>query len=125
MIRRPPRSTLFPYTTLFRSELSPNGQGGWTETTLYSFTGQSDGGYPGANLVLDKSGNVYGSTSLGGQLYSCQSNGNPVGCGVYFELSHNPDGSWTESVLYGLLPNDGLGTVQIEFGTDGNLYGVT
>src|SRR2546426_3213144 len=24
MIRRPPRSTLFPYTTLFRSELSPH-----------------------------------------------------------------------------------------------------
>src|SRR3712207_6850576 len=24
MIRRPPRSTLFPYTTLFRSELSPS-----------------------------------------------------------------------------------------------------
>src|SRR3989475_4486362 len=23
MIRRPPRSTLFPYTTLFRSEISP------------------------------------------------------------------------------------------------------
>src|SRR2546422_2040696 len=25
MIRRPPRSTLFPYTTLFRSELNANG----------------------------------------------------------------------------------------------------
>src|SRR5260370_21541525 len=25
MIRRPPRSTLFPYTTLFRSSLPPNG----------------------------------------------------------------------------------------------------
>src|SRR5256885_10110565 len=25
MIRRPPRSTLFPYTTLFRSYLSPQG----------------------------------------------------------------------------------------------------
>src|SRR5256885_12715186 len=24
MIRRPPRSTLFPYTTLFRSELAPS-----------------------------------------------------------------------------------------------------
>src|SRR3712207_8466778 len=24
MIRRPPRSTLFPYTTLFRSELAPH-----------------------------------------------------------------------------------------------------
>src|SRR2546429_2110645 len=27
MIRRPPRSTLFPYTTLFRSPLSPLRQG--------------------------------------------------------------------------------------------------
>src|SRR3712207_8936844 len=26
MIRRPPRSTLFPYTTLFRSSLAQNGQ---------------------------------------------------------------------------------------------------
>src|SRR2546430_6969165 len=26
MIRRPPRSTLFPYTTLFRSGLEPSGQ---------------------------------------------------------------------------------------------------
>src|SRR2546426_5526374 len=28
MIRRPPRSTLFPYTTLFRSSLTPNVEGG-------------------------------------------------------------------------------------------------
>src|SRR2546426_5554542 len=28
MIRRPPRSTLFPYTTLFRSESEPSGQAG-------------------------------------------------------------------------------------------------
>src|SRR5690554_7314673 len=28
MIRRPPRSTLFPYTTLFRSLLDLNGSGG-------------------------------------------------------------------------------------------------
>src|SRR5438105_12559358 len=27
MIRRPPRSTLFPYTTLFRSEIAPIGRG--------------------------------------------------------------------------------------------------
>src|SRR5258707_1996054 len=26
MIRRPPRSTLFPYTTLFRSRLGPSGR---------------------------------------------------------------------------------------------------
>src|SRR5690242_20986487 len=27
MVRRPPRSTLFPYTTLFRSEVHPRPQG--------------------------------------------------------------------------------------------------
>src|SRR2546422_8603514 len=30
MIRRPPRSTLFPYTTLFRSASSPSRPAGWT-----------------------------------------------------------------------------------------------
>ena len=34
MIRRPPRSTLFPYTTLFRSFLGPNGAGKSTTIKL-------------------------------------------------------------------------------------------
>src|SRR2546430_13548590 len=33
MIRRPPRSTLFPYTTLFRSPRSPSAHCRTTETT--------------------------------------------------------------------------------------------
>src|SRR5258708_12796381 len=38
MIRRPPRSTLFPYTTLFRSTNSFNGAGDtWTPTWLNLF----------------------------------------------------------------------------------------
>src|SRR5690554_7685571 len=32
MIRRPPRSTLFPYTTLFRSEISKKIQKQWKES---------------------------------------------------------------------------------------------
>src|SRR2546430_8444695 len=32
MIRRPPRSTLFPYTTLFRSHVILPGSAGWCET---------------------------------------------------------------------------------------------
>src|SRR3712207_7411985 len=32
MIRRPPRSTLFPYTTLFRSVLAKHGFALWTES---------------------------------------------------------------------------------------------
>src|SRR3712207_7099861 len=40
MIRRPPRSTLFPYTTLFRSRISPTMPpvGCWTFLTLVSTT---------------------------------------------------------------------------------------
>src|SRR2546429_8099058 len=34
MIRRPPRSTLFPYTTLFRSPLAVNHQGQFVATTI-------------------------------------------------------------------------------------------
>src|SRR2546426_2974784 len=36
MIRRPPRSTLFPYTTLFRSHLSSGGAGEWSLATKSS-----------------------------------------------------------------------------------------
>src|SRR3712207_9535085 len=34
MIRRPPRSTLFPYTTLFRSEMAGRSIGGLCSTVL-------------------------------------------------------------------------------------------
>jgi len=40
--------------------------GGWTYTTLYSFTGGSDGYWPSSNLVMDASGNLYGTSSQGG-----------------------------------------------------------
>src|SRR2546430_11616871 len=33
MIRRPPRSTLFPYTTLFRSDKYDDGTGNWDDYT--------------------------------------------------------------------------------------------
>src|SRR5215510_9281884 len=47
MIRRPPRSTLFPYTTLFRSEIDPEvlanhnvgEQAGWLEVDLDTVAG--------------------------------------------------------------------------------------
>src|SRR5258708_13842829 len=38
MIRRPPRSTLFPYTTLFRSRLSPLRRGLAIDSTVDIFT---------------------------------------------------------------------------------------
>jgi uncharacterized repeat protein (TIGR03803 family) len=40
--------------------------GAWTYTSLYVFTGGSDGQYSFSNLVFDKGGNLYGTTNVGG-----------------------------------------------------------
>jgi uncharacterized repeat protein (TIGR03803 family) len=53
------------------------------ETVLYSFTGGTDGGNPESSLVMDATGNLYGTAYLGGDS-SCFS---PFGCGVVFELT--------------------------------------
>src|SRR5258708_40359958 len=41
MIRRPPRSTLFPYTTLFRSSLGKGGKG----VVVFNARGQDEGSH--------------------------------------------------------------------------------
>jgi uncharacterized repeat protein (TIGR03803 family) len=98
-------------------ELSPNGSGGWTNATLYAFTGGSDGSRPLAGLVLDNAGNLYGTAATGA---------NPTcyeGCGVIFELSPNGNGGWTDTVLYTFQGgNDGGGPNSLVFESSGNLY---
>jgi uncharacterized repeat protein (TIGR03803 family) len=47
-------------------KLAPTSGGGWTESTVYNFTCGSDGGFPMAGLILDASGNLYGTTQIGG-----------------------------------------------------------
>src|SRR2546426_3928155 len=42
MIRRPPRSTLFPYTTLFRSRLSNGQAGAYVRLGRAAFPAQED-----------------------------------------------------------------------------------
>ncbi|HEY6293676.1 MAG TPA: choice-of-anchor tandem repeat GloVer-containing protein, partial [Terriglobia bacterium] len=55
---------------------------GGTERVLYSFTGGLDASLPGAGLVRDAAGNLYGTTSYGGDL-NCNP---PYGCGTVFGL---------------------------------------
>jgi uncharacterized repeat protein (TIGR03803 family) len=90
-----------------------------TEKALYSFTDGTDGAIPLTGLVLDSSGNAYGTTQYGGDT-SC---GPPNGCGVVFRV----DRTGKETALHaftggndGALPSSGLiGDV------NGNLYGTT
>lgn len=89
---------------------------GGTKTVLYSFTGGSDGSGP-HGLVIDKLGNLYGTTTAGGDL-GCFENG---GCGTVFEIAANG----TETVLHAFTGGvDGyqpLGGLLLD--KKGNLYG--
>src|SRR5258708_30548847 len=69
MIRRPPRSTLFPYTTLFRSNTTLNFSGGTQTITLGAANSISGAGsvvFGGGTTTIDGSGtyNVTGGTRI-------------------------------------------------------------
>ena len=84
------------------------------ETVLYSFgTLSSDGYYPGGNLVMDKRGNLYGTTNSGGAYDE----------GTVYKLA--PDGTETTLYNFGSQSGDGAYTqAGLVRGTKGNLYGV-
>jgi uncharacterized repeat protein (TIGR03803 family) len=103
-------------------QMTPNPDGSFTENVLYNFT-RPDGRYPLAGVILDPAGNVYGTTSEGGDL-RCN---HPFGCGVVFKLKPNSDGTWTESVLYRFAGAADGRQPQADLILDaaGNLYGTT
>ena len=105
-------------------ELSPVGGGQWTEQTLYMFQGGQDGEDPESGLVLDASGNLYGSTLAGGTS-GCKLDAD-TGCGTVFELAQT-GGAWTETIIY-TFDKDGFEGAYpsgVTFDADGNLYGTT
>jgi len=109
-------TTSFAGNRLFGTVFKLNSKG--KATVLYSFNGKSDGSTPFSGVVLDASGNVYGTAPYGG------GNCFGKGCGVVFKVT----GVNHESVLYTFAggPNDGAvpyaGLVR---DAAGNLYGAT
>jgi uncharacterized repeat protein (TIGR03803 family) len=102
-------------------ELSPNGSGGWTMKTIHRFTGKTDGGEPVGAIVMDASGNLYGTNQNGGVFsLSCPF----PGCGTVFELSPNGSGGWTESTILTFNSANGSGPWGLIQDASGNLYGV-
>ncbi len=72
--------------TVFK--VSPSGQ----FTTFYSFQGGTDGMFPLNSLVRDAAGNLYGTTTEGGDL-ACADFQNFGGCGTLFKI--DPSGNET------------------------------
>jgi uncharacterized repeat protein (TIGR03803 family) len=88
-------------------KVSPGGQ----ETVLYSFTGGADGANPYAGVIVDSSGNLYGTTYNGGASKA----------GVVYKVS--PAGQ--ETVLYTFTggPDGGNPYAGVTADASGNLYG--
>jgi uncharacterized repeat protein (TIGR03803 family) len=91
--------------------ISPNVFGNWMETLLYSFTGGSDGARPSGSIVLDSSGNIYGTTPMGGAnaggtLYEFTNSG--------IQILHS----------FPALPGDGSAPLGVVNGP-GGVYGIT
>lgn len=80
-------------------------------TTLYSFTGDTDGANPGAALVLGANGNFYGTTQGGGMF----------NYGTAFSIT--PAGVLTTLHLFTF--DDGTSPAGLALGQDGNFYGIT
>jgi len=96
-------------------KLAPNS----SETLLYSFCAQAscaDGSNPASGLVVDGSGNYYGTTSYGGDP-ACDS-----GCGIVYKIT--PGGAQT--VLHSFASSDGAyPTAGLILGESGTLFGTT
>jgi uncharacterized repeat protein (TIGR03803 family) len=97
-------------------KLTPKGNGHWKETTIYDFQGGANGWLPGAGVVMDKSGNLYGTTDGGG-----------VGCGVIYRLAPELKGKWRYTVLHTFgVGSDGCAPAgNLVLDKKGNLYGGT
>lgn len=96
-------------------ELSPEVNGKWKLTTLHSFGGAGDGETPIAGLLLDSSGNLFGTTQFGGIF----------GQGAVFELSPG-GGKWTYQVIFSFDGTDGAQPASsLILDGAGNLYGTT
>ena len=101
--------------------------GNWKRHLIYSFKNGKDGAAPVGSLIFDSSGNLYGTTQYGGGSGRCHYQTGPIHCGTVFKLTHQTDGSFSESVLYafkgktdGALPRSAL-----VFDANGNLFGTT
>ena len=94
-----------------------------TYSMLHTFTGGHDGSHSVSGLVIDHAGNLYGTTSAGGNTQGVCVNG---GCGTVFRISPK-NGAWIFTTLYAFQGGEDGAAPQaaLTIGPDGALYGTT
>jgi uncharacterized repeat protein (TIGR03803 family) len=106
--------------TIFEVSPPTGGSTTWTEAVLYNFAFDTDGGYPGySTLLQDSSGNLYGTTQVGGTPRN----------GVAFKLAPPAQGktNWTETTLHSFTGTPDGAEPEAGFiaGPNGSLIGTT
>ncbi len=105
--------------TVFKLTPPAVGQTRWTETVLFAFTSDTDGGLPEGGLIFDQNGVLYGTTVVGGA----------SDIGTVFKLTPPAIGqtAWTETVLYSFTggTDGGYPDAGLIFDQNGALYSTT
>ena len=112
--------------TVFALTPPAAGKAAWIFSTLYAFTGGTDGGTPSSTLVTDATGALYGTAAFGGDVTGCAPPGDQAqGCGVLFKLVPPAAGGtkWTQSVLHTFTGPDGMEEQAAPIDVQGTLYG--
>jgi uncharacterized repeat protein (TIGR03803 family) len=94
--------------------LTPQANGDYTETVLYSFQGGNDAATPNSTLTFDAAGNLYGTAG-----------GGSFGQGTLFKLTPVGGGHWTESLVHTFTGgmDGGLPYGGVTIDESGNLFG--
>lgn len=109
-----PNCTFIPADCGVIFKLSRTGNGTWTESVPYAFTGGDDGYNPLGAVVFDNAGNLYGATS------AFRFEGGSV-----FKLTP-ASGGWTETTLASFQSETyGYGASGVTLDGAGNVYGIT
>lgn len=96
----------------------------YSENILYKFADGADGSVAGGGIVVDASGNLFGTTLQGGNTtVDCLQFGHS-GCGTVFELTPpSGGGNWTKSIVHTFAGTDGAYPEILLQDAAGNLFG--
>lgn len=94
----------------------------YKESILHFFTDGADGSIPSNGVVLDSSGNVYGTTLQGGNGGNCLNFGYS-GCGLVFKLA--AASGFAKTTVHAFTGADGAAPAGLLINSKNHLFGVT